>query len=210
MATPSKTALEKTAHSLVSPSCVLVTPEAAEQLADACDFVVLVIDMQKRFCAENIDLHPTCDKISSIIPKFRAAGCAIYGVYLPEQTLNDITKTYERIAPPDFFNWTPDPSDEVLKKETGSALRSGDTARKLEQSGRKNLVIIGFNTSACVQETVLDALNKKYEYNVFVVSDLTGDNFGEMTKNAALKEMEQKGATVITSDRALKMFKISA
>ena len=169
---------------------------------------LILIDVQKEFCdvskaRGNIDTENTCKRIASLVPKFRAVQLPIYSVFYAQED-----------TPPsevDFHHYLYKKTDIPIRKTENSAFRdvgdkNGDNRffEILNKNSHKNLLVMGFNATACVLETVKDG--QFYGYNCTLVtdwiSDGTGYGFGDMApdlKNAARKN----GVKFIPSEYAL-------
>jgi nicotinamidase-related amidase len=117
---------------------------------------LVLIDVQKEFCDNtlfrgNIDTENTSKRIASLTPLFRAANLPVYSIYT----------SYRKMEPDkiDFHHYEFNASDILIRKTHNSAFRgSGDPfAKILKKSKHKNLLVMGFNATACVSETVEDA-----------------------------------------------------
>jgi len=95
----------------------------------------------------------------------------------------------------------PAPGELVVRKNVPSAFFGTSLAAWLAQRGVQTLVIAGAVTSGCVRASVVDAM--QYGFRPLVVSDCVGDRALEPHR-ANLFDMQQKYATVLPRDEALK------
>lgn len=89
----------------------------------------------------------------------------------------------------------------VVRKTVPSAFFGTSLAAWLAQRGVQTLLVAGAVTSGCVRASVVDAM--QYGFRPLVVSDCVGDRaIGPHEAN--LFDMQQKYATVLTRDEALR------
>lgn len=96
---------------------------------------------------------------------------------------------------------TPAKGELVVRKTVPSAFFGTSLAAWLAQRGVQTLVVAGAVTSGCVRASVVDAM--QYGFRPLVVADCVGDRALDPHK-ANLFDMEQKYATVLNRDEALK------
>jgi len=152
--------------------------------------IMLVVDIQER-------LLPSIHNHETLVRK--TAGC-ISGVRLldiPIIVLQQYTKGLGETVQPlqtalgDF---------QPVEKVTFSAFQTVEFVDKLEQYGRKNVIVTGIEAHICVQQTVLELLSAGY--NVYVAADCTGSR-KEADKLYAEHRMRQAGAAVTTLESIL-------
>ncbi len=180
---------------------------------------VLVIDMQKEFCKTGpvreaifatrrgtIDTEETVKHTAPIIDKFRDANLPIYSIYFAEKPKHPFFI--------DFYGYKYRTGDTLVYKNENSAFKTPDNKfeQTLNDAGHKNLLIVGFNTCACVKSTVIDA--QKAGFNTWLALDCTGnDNSGHDTytqeelagyRIQSLIAMKNGGTQVTTSAAVLR------
>ena len=89
---------------------------------------------------------------------------------------------------------------DYIEKLTFSCCGCPEFIKKLEDSGRKNIIISGIEAHVCVQQTVLDLLEAKY--NIYVLADCTGSR-SETDCAYALGRMRDAGAVITTTESVL-------
>ena len=94
-----------------------------------------------------------------------------------------------------------------IEKTAFSCLRDGGFAEKFKQSGRKNIIVMGIEAHVCVQQTVLDLLDGRY--NVYVLADCISSR-SEVDHKYAEKRMRQAGAVLTTAEAVLFEFLLGA
>ncbi len=139
------------------------------------------------------------DDIAGLVPKFKDAGLKTGWVYFrnrPHEN-EDVYGGFHKVQPDketDFFSG----------KSVASPFQDKDSHFKdtLQENGIKNLIVSGFNTSACLYQTVLDALDEGF--NVCVLTDMTENGGGGDPKlEEKLADMRDKGAILTDSDSVL-------
>ena len=171
---------------------------------------LLVIDMQKEFSKigairnaiffdrrGNQETEAVIKHAAPIIDKFRQSHLPIYSIYTA-----DSPKSRWLI---DFYGYKYDSKDTLIHKNTNSAFKtsSNNLAEKLEDAGHKNLLIAGFNTVACVKQTVIDA--QKQGFNTWLMLDCTGNdrNNSSPAVTAHLLDIHSRGMQFTSSAIAL-------
>ena len=169
----------------------------------------MVIDAQKEFCSPwrlmgrrgTWETRRTCIKIANQIPRFRHYGATIYNIYFDHNPMASAASI-------DFYKYKPDFNhDWFVRKSGDSAFRGtdGKLEAHLHDQNIDTLYICGFNTTACVRSTVLDALS--CDFNVRIFQDLTAnDRFAEGDPTEHLKRLDDLGARSVTSDQRLQDF----
>lgn len=139
----------------------------------------IIIDVQREFCdpayfskTEQKYLgSPETRKIAARIahrtPHFRQTGIQTGFVYFWEGK-----KGFESSLGGPYFVEKKD-GDFTVGKGGNSAMTCGRLREVLDDNGIKNLLISGFNTTACIHDTAVDAV--KYGFKTIVLSDCIGD-----------------------------------
>ena len=94
-----------------------------------------------------------------------------------------------------------------IEKITFSCYRNPEFIAKLEETGRKNIVVTGIEAHICVQQTVLDLLENGY--SVYVIADCIGSRSAKDLACAEIR-MQQAGAVITTMESVLFEFMVSA
>jgi len=169
------------------------------------EIALLVIDVQRRFCDPeessrgNTQTKKISERIQSLAPKFRKAGIPVYAVYFSREELQ---------APEiDFYKFTPHPDDKLVAKHMDSAFNGSNIKKILKRDKRKLLLACGFNLSACVLRTVIDA--RKAGFDVCLLRDLTGNDNPNKNLDTAdnLQEMRENGVSIDKSANVIKLLK---
>ena len=164
------------------------------------EIALLLIDVQAQFCDPeheyregNRETQETSERIQRIAPIFREASIPLYVVYTEPQ--------------PRIYMFQPDyKKDTIINKYGNSPFDETQIEENLHESNKKLLLVCGFNLSACVFDTVKDAL--KRSFNVALLEDLSGNgkyfyqghpNPEEYKKEELLK-IKNAGATTVNSE----------
>lgn len=152
--------------------------------------LLLVIDFQDRLMP-SIHLRDRLAKKAAAI----IAGCRILDVpiLLTQQYTKGLGDTIPEVkrALGEF---------EPIEKLTFSCCETADFKEKLQESGRKNVIVTGVEAHICVQQTVLELLED--EYSVYVAADCIGSRF-DTDRRYAEKRMEKAGAVLTTMESIL-------
>lgn len=154
---------------------------------------LLVIDSQKQFCDPvwdrgNASTVATARHIGRLLPDFRRAGLPVYAIYYARS----LCAKPEYL---DYYGFEPAPGDTILIKKSNSAFKTGATAETLRLAGHRQLLICGFNYSACVKDTAIDAAHAGYQ--VTVLRDMcANDEWAHQSQDWATPKMTEAGVTV--------------
>ena len=90
-----------------------------------------------------------------------------------------------------------------LETKGRSILYNGGNTRRIEMGDldKDYIVVIGIEAHICVQQTILDVLDKEH-HNVYLVADCVGSR-NDIDKNFALKRLAEYGAVVTTLEAVL-------
>jgi nicotinamidase-related amidase len=168
------------------------------------EVALLVIDVQKQFCDPkgergNNQTRKISERIESLSSEFRKAGIPVYAVYFSYRELP--------ISEIDFYKFTPQPDDKLVAKYMDSAFSGSDIKKTLKKDKRKLLLTCGFNLSACVMSTVLDA--RKAGFDVCLLRDLSGNDKKNKHLDADdnIQAMLENGVSVEESTKVLGLLK---
>lgn len=85
-------------------------------------------------------------------------------------------------------------------KTTFSGWKTEEIRQKIEQSGKKNILLFGIETHICVLQTAIDLLDAGY--SVTVICDCC-DSRKPLDHEIALRQLMQRGALLSTSESVL-------
>ena len=155
--------------------------------------LLLVIDIQSKLVAampEN-DAEQMLDNSSRLIEATKTLDIPVL-----------LTEQYSKgLGPTDHQLTEKLAKNTVIFDKTGfSCLAADGFTEALEQSGRKQIIVIGQETHVCVIQTALELLNKGYQ--VHIVEDAVCSRKTEH-KLFALQRMQQQGATITCYESVL-------
>jgi len=159
---------------------------------------LVVVDVQVDFAAPHgllgrvgVDLSsvpPAMDRIADLIAAARARGMAIAFMRVvtrPETDSVALKTLMARKGMPggeaicraddggaDYYGVQPEPGDIEIEKLLFDSFHGTDFDEQLRARGIETLVMTGFSTDCCVDQTARAAFHRGY--HVFVVSDATG------------------------------------
>jgi nicotinamidase-related amidase len=164
---------------------------------------LLVIDVQKKFCEPWImrgteKTDAIAKKIARLAPAFRKAGIKIYAL-----RVDGGSSQLESPDAYDFHHFSPNAEDTVITKPGSSGFDKTDLKEILIQSGKKNVLVCGFNLTACVYSTAADG--GALGFKVSVILDLSGNDRicyqdGGLLCNF-LKPLENQGVEIATTKK---------
>lgn len=166
------------------------------------DIALLVVDVQRRYADPvfkergSLKTERTAKHIAKLVPGFRALGIQPYFVYLFREDMAESANNPDDCCG-GFYQVSPEPGDILVPKTGASAIDSSDIVQQLTEAGHKKLILVGFNASACIKSTALDAIKAGFE--VCVLCDaVENDKENTKPKIIRLRTMQNKG--VILSD----------
>lgn len=156
---------------------------------------LLVVDLQSGFCDSEYfgsrETELAAERTASLLPHFRRAGIPVYLIHFGQEN-----------GYPGFYKIEPMPSDIIVSKNHESAFQGSDIDRQLRGNGHNILLVCGVYRECCIENTVCDALGKNYD--VYLLSDLTGDIQPCKPAETELSFLRSKGAIITTSDDILR------
>ena len=154
------------------------------------DTLILLIDFQERFVPVIFNYELLEKNIITFIK-----GCRI--LELPIITMQQYTKGLGETVQPlkDALG-----EFEHIEKMTFSCFGTTEFENALKAIQRTNIIVLGIEAHVCVQQTVLDLLER--DYNVYVLADCIGSR-KELDKIYAEKRMRQAGAVITTMESVL-------
>ena len=161
------------------------------------DSLVIAVDFQVRLMPAMYN----CEEVEKKAEMF-IKGCRLLDVpiLVTQQYTKGLGDTLPSIK--DAFG-----EFEHIEKTAFSCLRDKGFAKKLKESGRKNVIVAGIEAHVCVQQTVLDLLDGGY--TVYVVADCISSR-SEADHKYAEERMRQAGAVITTAEAVLFEFLLGA
>ena len=183
-----------------------------QSLADSS---LVVVDAQREYLDGNLPLSgidKALDQISHILDRARTLGTNI----IPVQHFSP--KGAPLFNPDDKFveiidAVKPMGAENVIKKNLPDSFAGTDLDERIKASGKKDLVVVGFMTHACISATVRSALNYGYHTTVIANACATRDlptleNSGVIpagtVHDATMAALSDLFARVIADDKSLK------
>ena len=147
---------------------------------------LLMIDIQEKI----INPINNKDSITKNIKKLISAYQILEeNIFISEQNPLKLGKTIPNLLPKVSFN--------KIQKMDFSIASNSDLLNELENKKITNLIICGFETHICIQQSVLEFLKKGYE--VLVISDAMGSR-NNLDHEISLQRMLLKGAIITTTE----------
>jgi nicotinamidase-related amidase len=152
------------------------------RLCDLRDASVLVVDIQTQLTAAMpVKVLARLQRNAGLLLK--SAGLLQIPTYITEQYPQGLGSTESEI-----LKLLPDGAN-VYEKTTFSAIGADGFLAKLEESGRKQVVLAGMEAHVCVLQSALELLERGYQ--VFVVADAVCSRQRESYETALLRLRQQ-------------------
>lgn len=154
------------------------------------EIALVVIDVQREFCDPNgwarrgnQTTEDVAGAIAAAIPQFEEAGVPARIVYSARQPLP--------AAQVDLYKLRPSNPDDLTCKFNNSAFAGTQLSAKLEHQGARLLLFVGFNTSACIMDTIRSMPG---QFTPCVLEDLTGNDEDASRFGRSLPALQQMHA----------------
>ncbi len=150
------------------------------------EFALILIDVQQRII-NPIKNHEII--VSNIELLLRSYEILRENIFLSEQNPIKLGQTLKNLSPNKEFI--------KIEKMRFSIAFENNIIHSLPTKNIKNLIICGFESHICIQQSVLDFLYEGYQ--VFVIADAIGSrNIND--HNISLDRMRSKGATITSTE----------
>ena len=150
------------------------------------EFALLIIDAQQKI------INPIQNKeliVFNIEILLRSYEILRENIFLSEQNPKKLGPTLENLIPNKGFK--------KIEKTRFSIANEKSIINELSAKSIKNLIICGFETHICIQQSVLDFL--KDGYKVFVIADaISSRNITD--HNISIDRMVSKGASIASTE----------
>ena len=154
-------------------------------LCDINDASLLIIDIQTHLTAAMpVKVLARLQRNAGLLLK--TAGLLDVSTYVTEQYPQGLGNTE-----PEILKLLPEDAN-VYEKTTFSAIGADGLLAKLEESGRKQVVLAGMEAHVCILQSALNLLERGYQ--VFVVADAVCSRQRESYENALLRLRRQNVA----------------
>ncbi|MEN6555829.1 MAG: isochorismatase family protein [Anaerolineaceae bacterium] len=154
------------------------------------DGLLMIIDAQGNLARVVAESQPAISRIQTLI---RAASILELPLLLTAQSPHKIGHTIEEIA-------SLLPEQPELARATFSVLADEGCRQALEASGRRQLLLCGFETHICVYQSAADLLAEGYD--VAVIADAVSSRHMS-DKQTALHEISRLGGCILSTEMAL-------
>ena len=147
---------------------------------------LLIIDIQKKI------IRPICNKdaiIKNIKKLIDAYQILEENIFISEQNPLKLGVTIPELLPIAGFR--------KIEKMEFSLAKLEEFIKELKNKKITNLIVCGIETHICIQQTVLDFLQKGFE--VLLISDAMGSR-NRVDHEVALQRMTQSGAILTTTE----------
>ncbi len=169
----------------------------ANQLVDAKQSLLLVIDMQEAFRPHIPDMENVVQRTQVMVQAAKILGLPLV-----------VTEQY-----PKGLGRTVEPLQQSLgecryyEKTAFSVMKEPPCQEVLHRADRKQIIIVGIETHVCVLQTALHLLQEGFQ--VYIAADAVGSR-RKMDYDMALARMRQAGAVITTVEAAIMEMTISS
>jgi len=150
------------------------------------EFALILIDVQQKII-NPIKNHEMI--VSNIELLLRSYEILKENIYLSEQNPIKLGQTLKNLSPNKEFI--------KIEKMRFSIAFENNIINSLREKNIKNLIICGFESHICIQQSVLDFLQEGYQ--VYVIADSIGSR-NVLDHNISLDRMRSKGAIITTTE----------
>jgi len=147
---------------------------------------LLIIDIQEKIIAPINNKDSIIENIQKLLKAYQILD---ENIFVSEQNPLKLGKTVPNLLPKASFN--------KIQKMDFSLASSKELLDELDNKKITNLIVCGFETHICIQQTVLEFLQQGFE--VLVISDAMGSR-NNLDHEISLQRMLNKGATVTTTE----------
>ena len=147
---------------------------------------MLLIDIQEKIVKPIFNRELLTKNIKKLLNAYEILE---ENIFISEQSPIKLGTTIPELLPSANFK--------KIEKMKFSLANSQEFIKELHKKKITNLIVCGIETHICIQQTVLDLLQKEYE--VILISDAVGSR-KKVDHEIALIRMFQKGATITTTE----------
>jgi nicotinamidase-related amidase len=165
------------------------TPVPGSKLLSPTDHALILIDFQSQMSFATHSIDAITLRQNAALVASAAAGFKVPTILT--------TVAEKSFSGPMFSEITePFPGQKLLDRTSMNTWEDAAVIERVNQIGKKRLVLAGLWTSVCIVGPTLSALDQGFE--VYVIADACGDVSAE-AHNRAMDRMVQAGAAPITS-----------
>ena len=147
---------------------------------------LLIIDIQEKIIRPIFNKNSIIKNIKKLIDSYQILE---ENIFISEQNPLKLGETIPELLPKAKFK--------KIEKMEFSLANIEDFLRELKNKKITNLIVCGIETHICIQQTVLDCLQKGFE--VTLISDSMGSR-NRIDHEIALQRMTQSGAILTTTE----------
>lgn len=159
-------------------------------MLDVDSAVLLVIDVQEKLARVICGRERLVANLQKLIVGIQVLGVPLI---ITEQYPRGLGETLPEVA-------RCIPNVQPLPKLSFSCLGDENIKRKIEATGRRQVIVSGIESHVCVYQTVRDLIEQKYE--VYVVADAVSSRTEE-NRDIGLNLMQQMGAFCSSTETVL-------
>ena len=147
---------------------------------------LLLLDIQEKIIAPINNKDSIIENIHKLLKAYQILDD---NIFVSEQNPLKLGKTIPNLVPKVSFN--------KIQKMDFSIASSKNLLEELDKKKITNLIFCGFETHICIQQSVLELLQKGYE--VLVISDAMGSR-NNLDHEISLQRMLHEGAIITTTE----------
>ena len=147
---------------------------------------LLIIDIQEKIIRPIFNKDSIIKNVKKLLNAYQILE---ENIFVSEQNPLKLGETIPEILPKTGFK--------KIEKMEFSLAKIEEFAKELKNKKVTNLIVCGIETHICIQQTVLDCLEKGFE--IFLISDSMGSR-NRIDHEIALQRMAQKGAILTTTE----------
>ena len=147
---------------------------------------LIIVDIQEKIINPVFNKDSITKNIKKLIDAYQILE---ENIFVSEQNPLKLGKTIPALLPKGGFN--------KIEKMEFSLAKIQEFSKKLKNKKITNLIVCGIETHICIQQTVLDCLQKGFD--VILISDAMGSR-NRVDHEIALQRMMQKGAILTTTE----------
>ena len=147
---------------------------------------LLIIDIQEKIIRAIFNKDSITNNIKKLLVAYQVLE---ENIFISEQNPLKLGETIPELLPKDRFK--------KIEKMVFSLANIQDFLNELKKKKISNLIVCGIETHICIQQTVLDCLQKGFE--VILISDAMGSR-NRVDHEIALQRMNQSGAILTTTE----------
>ena len=147
---------------------------------------LLIIDVQEKIIKAIFNKDAIIKNIKKLIDAYQILE---ENIFVSEQNPFKLGRTIPELLPENGFK--------KIEKMEFSLANTSEFLKELKNKKITNLIICGIETHICIQQTVLDCLQKGFE--VILVSDAMSSR-NRVDHQIALQRMIQRGAIITTTE----------